>query len=223
MAASNASAALAAAISASQPTDSGMRTGKVTAITAVGTLTVVVAGASLKLPYLASYNPQIGDVVNILRTSNAWLVIGISAPGPDFCRVRQTVTQSLASGTATPVVFDTLDTFRSGNMWKSSAPTKIIIPRSTWYSIGGNVSYAANMIGIRTSATQVNGSPNLGGGVAHSITSVNSSERVPVAATIIFLTKGDQLELLAFQSSGGALGTAVSGSEQSTLSVFAIS
>lgn len=78
MAIGNSSAILAASVASSLPPDAGMRTGVVTAVQ-TNTVTVTVSGATLnKMPYLSSYSPVVGDNVNIVRTDEAWLVIGTS-------------------------------------------------------------------------------------------------------------------------------------------------
>lgn len=137
---------------------------------------------------------------------------------PAICKVRQTVAQSLTNSTATPITFTTEDVDTSGMHSTSSNTSRIVATVAGWYMCNGNISYASNATGIRTTAWQVNGTPINGAGTSTTpVTGV--STRCGAVGTLLFLNVGDYVELLAFQSSGGALLTAVSGSEQSTISV----
>lgn len=208
-----------AAAATALPPSTNLRTGIVEGVSG-STCTVNISGSVLQLPFLSSYIPLVGDNVNVLRTQNTWLVIGQSAPQLSFCRVRQTAAQSLGNGAAVPISFNVLDTPDFG-MWDGA--TQIIARRSAWYAVGGNISFAANATGIRTTATAINGASSLGGGTDMLVTSTGASARLAITSTILFLNAGDALTLLGFQNSGGALNTAVSGSEQSTLSMYPIS
>jgi hypothetical protein len=60
--------------------DATLRTGTVLTATSSGRIAVVVDGATMNLPRLASYAPTAGDVVQILAIRpGAWLVLGKTA------------------------------------------------------------------------------------------------------------------------------------------------
>lgn len=88
-----ASHVLAGAIAASQPVAAGMRTGIVSAIGVVlpngqAGITVNISGSQMNLPYQTSYAPVPGDIVNVTKTANAWLVMGTAGSNSEVNGVR---------------------------------------------------------------------------------------------------------------------------------------
>lgn len=136
---------------------------------------------------------------------------------PPICKVRQTVAQSLTTSTITPITFTTEDVDTSGMHSTSSNTSRLVATVAGWYLCSGNISYAANATGIRTTAWQVNGVAAPGAGQLFVATAA-ATNRLAAVSTLLQLAIGDYVELIGFQSSGGALLTAVSGSEQATIS-----
>lgn len=136
---------------------------------------------------------------------------------PPICKVRQTVAQSLTNSTATAITFTTEDVDTSGMHSTSSNTSRLVATVAGWYLCTGNISYASNATGIRTTAWQVNGTPINGAGTAVAPIS-GVTTRCAAAGTLLFLAVSDYVELIGFQSSGGALLTAVAASEMSTIS-----
>lgn len=104
---------LASAASAeAAKTNTSLRMGTVTAVSAAG-VTVSINGASVgPLPVLGSYGPAQGDVVAILRQDSSWLVLGTSggASGLGVANVNS-VGSSQVIGTSNGVILNTSGTF----------------------------------------------------------------------------------------------------------------
>lgn len=158
------------------------------------------------------------DTMQIKQWSgSAWT--GVNTP---TCRVRQTSTQNLTTSTITPITFTSHDFANPATFHNTGSNTsKLIIPVAGYYWFAGNITYAANATGIRTTAWQVNGAALNGSGVLQPASSV-ASNRLPAVGTLQHFAANDQLELIGFQSSGGTLATAVSASEQSTISCYLV-
>lgn len=156
------------------------------------------------------------DIMQLIAyTGSAW-----AGAGRPMCKVRQTVVQSLPNATATPVTFDTEDTDLLG--MHSGSSSRVTPGIAGWYWIDGNVTYSTNANGIRTTAWQVTGTPLVGCGQS-ALGNGSVSARMSTVGTLVHLSATDYVEMLAFQSSGAALNTAVSGSEMATLSLMLMS
>ena len=136
-----------------------------------------------------------------------------------IANLRQTVVQSIANAAGVAITFDAEDFDTANghdNVTNNSRYTAVYAGR---YLLGGGVSYAANATGVRGAYWYVNGStvagteviiPASGGGIVTS---------VPARSVLTFLNVGDYVELIAYQTSGGALNTGVTGGGQSSASV----
>lgn len=122
---------------------------------------------------------------------------------PPACRVRRTTAQSINTATVTAITFDAERTDTDTMHSTSSNTSRITITTSGRYHVYGNVAYAANATGIRYTAIRLNGT-----------TVVVEDARAPAGAgdativsidTSYLFSAGDYVELVAFQTSGGAL------------------
>lgn len=162
------------------------------------------------IPSTSALN-QIRDAVRFLQS-------------PPIAELRQTSAQSIPNSTWTALTFgvEDVDTDIDGTGGHS---TSVNTARFTarypgWYALGGSASIVFSAAGVRGAKWQVNGI-DLNGGQQLLATNPSFSNIIPARSIKhVFLTDGDFVELLAFQSSGGALNTSVApGAEQSNMSV----
>lgn len=122
--------------------------------------------------------------------------------GSPLLVARRAVTQSLATGTAAAITFDTVDVDPLGTMTTPSST--FTIPATGYYSIIGRVGFAPNATGIRTAAilnatfsSFVDG--NAIGAVA------GSEVTVYISTPPRYFTSGTNISMTGYQNSGGAL------------------
>lgn len=127
------------------------------------------------------------------------------------CRVYNNATQSLTTATLTALTFNS-ERVDVGGMHSTSVNTsRITVPTGEggWYDFGGNVEFAANVTGDRRAYLRVNGTTYVA--VAATPALVGGSTSFLNVTCKYQLAAGDYIELVAFQNSGGALNSAVSG------------
>lgn len=138
-------------------------------------------------------------------------------------QLRQAVAQTVGNGVWTAITLDAedLDTDVEGNTTahSTSANTSRYTARwAGWYDVGGGISWAANITGVRGTYWSVNGIAQNG---TQTLEATISGFNAGTAARSVhvYLAQGDYLELFGYQSSGGNLNTAVTGSEQPSAKV----
>jgi hypothetical protein len=136
--------------------------------------------------------------------------------------LRQTVAQSIPNGALTALTFTTEDLdddpAGSGGHSTSVNTTRFTAVYAGWYLIGGVVAFTASAVGTRATAWAVNGTNVNSSSVLVSASSAFGA-RIPAPSMRVFLNVGDYVELLAFQSTGGALNTEVAGEAASRMSI----
>ena len=141
-----------------------------------------------------------------LRDNTDW--IGTSHP---HCRVYNSANISITtSGTAQAVTFDS-ERYDVANMHSTSSNTsRITVPTGGGgvYIVGGALSWTANATGVRQTRLQTNGTTIYL--IAESATTTATSAMPLPVATAIAMVAGDYVELIALQTSGGALNTLAS-------------
>lgn len=172
------------------------------------------------LPVPAERTWSVNDIVGgALLNSN--LRDGINfLLNPPTAQVSQTATQSLANTTFTPISFDVniLDTY--GGHSTTVNNTRYTAQVAGIYQVSGIVTFASNSTGDRAAEIGKNGS-----GISYSTTGFRASTGtvtgVPVPGILITLAVGDYVEILGWQSSGGALSTQTGASSMFILWVHA--
>lgn len=141
---------------------------------------------------------------------------------PPIAELRQTAAQSLTTSTWTSITFGVEDVdndFAStGGHSTVTNTSRYTAVYAGWYFLGGGVAFASNATGIRATRWAINGSAVNGSQCTDSPITGNP-HNVPGRGKFVFLAVGDYVELQGFQSSGGALNTAVSTDSQSSMSV----
>ena len=132
----------------------------------------------------------------------------IDSPTQPRCAVYHAVTQSISTGTDTVVLFDS-ELFDVGGLHSTVSNTgRFTVPAGGdgVYLVIGVVVFAANATGVRRASVIKNGTITIG-------ISSNTIETSPTAVAdtglsimaIVSLVAGDYVELMAYQTSGGAL------------------
>lgn len=134
---------------------------------------------------------------------------------PPVAKINQSTAQSINNATSTAVQFnnptDILDTDVDGTGGHDPVTnnTRFTARYPLWMWVAGSVTFAANATGIRTCWLAINGidvdsSAESSPGTASDVLSISTRP------TKIYLAQGDYVELMAYQTSGGALSTVVS-------------
>jgi hypothetical protein len=120
----------------------------------------------------------------------------------------QSTLQSVPNATWTAVNFDasTFDSY--GGHSNSTNNTRYTAQVAGWYMVFGCGSIATNATGQRGTAAAKNGTRIQGAAGFYGAVAGNASVS-PSPPTIVFLAAGDYIEIQVYQSSGGALNTAV--------------
>jgi hypothetical protein len=143
---------------------------------------------------------------------------------PPHCELRQTVAQSITTGTWTDITFDTEDVDSDGGHSTVTNTARYMATTAGWYLVSGAIDWAANASVVRRGArwavngTVINGSENVGPGSASQVCTA-------VARTIKVFLNGttDYVTLQGFQDTGSSLNTAVAVGQQPTMSVLWVS
>lgn len=120
--------------------------------------------------------------------------------GPAPCRVIRTTAQSIGNGGFTAISFDSED-YDADGMHNTVTPTRITVPVSGVYRLGGAITWASNAAGIRTFHLRVNGTDVV---CAEDKAAVSGSMSMTISAEC-YLDLGDYVELYTYQDSGGSL------------------
>lgn len=133
----------------------------------------------------------------------AWKQLGLKADGPAV-RCYRTALQSIPNATKTAVSFNVGDRYDTDTMHDPAVnPTRITFNTPGVYDLGGCIAFAANAVGFRMAILRVGGSTELW---ADSRLAVPATDWtiVPVSTEWKFAA-GEYAELVAYQTSGGAL------------------
>lgn len=132
---------------------------------------------------------------------------GTLTPNPDLpigrgcVRAIRDTDQSITTGTYTDISFSGVDRDDLG-YWAAGSPTRLTIPKTGWYLVGANVNFASNAVGYRRVIIELNDS-------TYEIQDARgpnpSNATIVTISGLLYLTAGDYLKLVVFQTSGGAL------------------
>lgn len=166
-----------------------------------------------------------GEVVTAAYMNNnitavlGWLL------SPAICQVRQIVAVSIANGGSGIVMTYTAEDVDSTGMHSTVSNTsRLTAVYPGWYSANATNAYASAAAGVRGGVWNVNGA-----GMNGSNTFLTAPPTVAATITatlrpvLLFLNVGDYIEVRGYQTSGGALNTAISAGEQSTASAVWVS
>jgi hypothetical protein len=116
------------------------------------------------------------------------------------CRVKRNTSQNTTTGTLSKISFDAVRYGDSSWFNFASQPTRITVPATGYYLVGGFMEFALNSNGSRYGDIYVNNTSRiceLGGGFV-----VNAADNPQcVGNTIVALTANDYIEMRAYQNS----------------------
>lgn len=142
---------------------------------------------------------------------------------PPRAKLRQTVAQTLTTGVLAPLTFgaETVDTDIDGigGHSTSTSTSRYTARYPGWYQVSGGCTFQSNATGIRLLRWAVNGAAIPGNDVLVTPVSGNTT-RIPARTELVLLIEGDYVELLAQQTCGVDLNTAVSAEEQASMNVI---
>lgn len=137
---------------------------------------------------------------------------------PPRARLRQTVAQSVATGTFTPITFDTEAFDTHGGHDTSTNTSRYTCRIAGYYQFSGKVCWSGNSTGRRASQWWLNGTVITGTQVAYAATTAADVEHV-VLTLDVAMAVGDYVELAGYQDSGGSLNTIVTFDTPSMMNV----
>ena len=135
---------------------------------------------------------------------------------PPLLQCRQIVAQSIASASSpgTALTFTAEDVDSTTTMHSTSTNTsRGVALYPGWYQLSGGCGFAANATGARGGIWNINGSA-LNGGNTLVPTTASGGCWVPYRTIFGFCNVTDFVELFATQTSGGALNTSATNTEQ---------
>lgn len=131
------------------------------------------------------------------------LIIPPSISG-DHCRVYNSGALTIGTGAYTALTFNSERYDPNGMHDTGSNTSRITIPTTGYYSIGGNLAFAANAVGQRSIGIKVDGATFIG--VQYG-TPLSGAQWFFSIATAYYLTAGQYVEMHVYQNSGGDLAT----------------
>lgn len=136
---------------------------------------------------------------------------------------RQTIAQSLTTGTNTSINMDTEDIDSANGHSTTTNTSRYTAQKTGLYFVVGQVSYVFNATGARGAQFYVNGVAVPATRVLFGCaTGAGSPPSGASTSRIMTLTAGDYVETLGWQNSGGALNTSVNAQDASSMSVYLI-
>lgn len=150
---------------------------------------------------------------NVRDAGNFWLSV------PTF-EGRQTVAQSTTTAVAVPINLDTEDLDNDNGHSTVSNTSRYTAQTAGRFQYGGGVAYATNATGSRHAEVWKNGVGMNGEGTANGANAGGQPTRQGARLGSAPMNgSSDYLEMVGFQTSGGALNTDIVGVSQPTFSV----
>lgn len=118
-------------------------------------------------------------------------------------RVYNSLTQTLGTGAAAALTFDT-ELYDTADIWEGTDhPTRFTCRHEGYYMAGGGWAHATGgTSAYRISISVLKNGTNILAS-QHDVTGVNTTYYLSVATGMIWLEAGDYLEITAYQASGG--------------------
>lgn len=158
-----------------------------------------------------------GEVVLASYFSN-----NINAPlsfllAPPIFQGRQTVAQSLTSGSYTALTLDAEDVDSANGHSTSSNTSRYTAQYAGWANVQGACAVSSSAAGRRLAKLRLNGVTDVNGSAVPIFSGITNTIKVATPLMKVFFNVGDYVETMGAQESGGALNTAVTGPEQSMM------
>lgn len=139
-------------------------------------------------------------------------------PHPRGARVYRTTAQSLTTGIGAAITFDAERFDDDAYHSTVSNTSRLTIPRDGRYLVGGHLAFAGNATGVRQGYLQVNGALPIASQLQAAATG-GLETHLSLTSAYVFAAN-DYLELIAYQSSGGALNVVSTGAYSPELWIY---
>jgi uncharacterized protein DUF2793/endosialidase-like protein len=146
-----------------------------------------------------TYSGQAGKVVAVNSGETALEFITDTGAAPLGAVVQRVATQSIAPNVNTAVIWDT-ETRDENGYWTSGAPTRLTVPATGWHAITAFIQWDTTTGVTRIVNVRVNGTAYI---AVVSEGNAGVDQRQSVAVNW-YLTAGDYVEIVVFQSTAGA-------------------
>jgi hypothetical protein len=195
------------------------RIGQVTAID-TGTITATVAyGAGTNLVAIAGHHwltgqqPAVNDYVMVLSQDGDNWIVGVmatamAASGTLGALVTRTSdgTSFFGASTDTDVVWQS-EVRDDGDLWTSGANTRLTLPATGWWSVGGQIHYSGNLSSDThfryATSIRLNGTTNIAR--TQGWHSISDEEMIWQVHTRRYFTAADYVTLRGFQDTASAM------------------
>jgi hypothetical protein len=160
--------------------------------------TPVIAPAGILVGDTVTYGTPGAECIRVPGTIYGGKILETSAVG---CRVYRSIAQTIPSGAATAIHFNT-EVEDPGGCWAIAEPPKLVAPQWGYYMAGGSWRMATGTTTpFRVTAIiRMNDTVNLG--EAMLVTGVDANVTVTVTTGMFEMNEGDYIELVASQDSG---------------------
>lgn len=148
-----------------------------------------------------------------------WRFLDVIKP---VCMLRQTVAQTLTTGTTAPITFDTEDIDTDNQHSTSSLTSRVVIGNTLgWYRASGHVHFAAGTTATRRgTGLYFNGALKAGAqSLGWCASAANAGNAVLTVVYVQAILSTDYIELAGYQDTGGNLLTSVASPYQSAFMV----
>jgi hypothetical protein len=136
------------------------------------------------------------------------------------CRVYDDAAQTLTvSGTLYAIAFahERVDTSQMHDTVTNNS--RVYVPVAGWYLAAAEVEFAANSTGVRGVYIRVDGTTYIAG---QRLSATSAGVSTLSVATLYYLTSGQYLEVVALQTSGGALDTSIAANHAPEFAVIRV-
>lgn len=147
--------------------------------------------------YIAEYSALLGFPVPVSQ------IVGFNLTTHAAKASKQGAAQAIANATETVVTLDTSDYDKPDGGMVVLADERIKVLVAGRYYVGASVAYAGNIVGVRDALLYKNGATLISFGRTNAAAGARSS--FVLAAVVVDLVVDDNVEVRAFQDSGGSL------------------
>lgn len=136
---------------------------------------------------------------------------------PPIFQGRQTVAQTLTTGTYAALTMDVEDVDSAGGHSTSSNTSRYTAVYAGWARVDFGVAFASNATGRRLGKLRTDGTTDVNGSSVIITSGITNTLKITGATMKVFFNVGTYVEAMGAQESGGNLNTGVTGADQSMM------
>lgn len=158
------------------------------------------------MPYTTPHTITVGELVTVDTMNDEWGGNVAFLANPPACRVYHNTTQSISNSTKTALSFNS-ERYDTDTMHDTATNnTRLTIKTAGLYIVTGHAAFAGNSTGDRSIIVRLGGATEIAGNLQRAPSGVTEWAVMSVA-TIYRFAVNEYVELLVYQTSGGALST----------------